>query len=150
QRVINDLDKQLERFVTEVRLFRLKFASATRLVPLLQSVFAEGTAVPGTEGLNTQVTRLRTLKDAQAPKTTEASKTRSALVIQPVDLPNILIVAARSDPLPLLEDVIEQLDIPAASGLETVRIYPLNHADPTAIQKILNDIYTSPRAATMR
>ena len=150
QRVIDDLDRQLDRFVTEVRLFRLKHASAIRLVPLLQSVFAEGAPVPGTEGLNTQVSRLRTIKDAQAPKTTDAAKTRSAMVIQADDTSNILIVAARSDTLPLIEDVIEQLDIPAASGLETVRIYPLSHADPAVIQKILNDIYASPRAATMR
>src|ERR1051325_1229424 len=52
--------------------------------------------------------------------------------------------------LPLLADVIDELDIPAASGLESVRIYALSHADPAAVQKVLNDIYTSPRAATMR
>jgi hypothetical protein len=50
-------------------------------------------------------------------------------------LSNILSSAARSDSLPLIEDVLEQLDIPAASGLETVRIYPLSHADPAVIQK---------------
>lgn len=148
--LIADIDKPLERFVTEVKLFRLKHASATKLAPLLQSVFAEGPPVPGTEGLNTQVTRLRTLKEGGTPKTTEATKTRTALTIQPDDLSNILIVAARSDTLPLIQDVIEELDIPAASGLESVRIYPLNHADPTALQKILNDIYSSPRAVTMR
>ncbi|MSU60844.1 MAG: hypothetical protein EXS31_00360 [Pedosphaera sp.] len=150
-RVVADIDKPIDRFVTEVRLFRLKHASAIRLVPLLQSVFAEGPPVPGTEGLNTQVTRLRTVKDVAASKTTDTAKNRSALVIQADDLSNILIVAARSDTLPLIQDVIDQLDIPAASGLETVRIYPLNHADPASIQKVLSDIYTSPRAtATVR
>ncbi len=150
-KLIADMDKPMDRFITEVKLFRLKHASATRMLPLLQSVFTEGPAVPGTEGLSTQVTRLRTVKDATPPKTTESAKSRGALVIQADDASNILIVAARSDTLPLIQDVIDQLDIPAASGLETVRIYPLNHADPAAIQKILNDIYASPRAtATMR
>jgi len=148
--LIADIDKPVERFVTEVKLFRLKHAGATKLAPLLQSVFTEGPPVPGTEGLNTQVTRLRTLKEGGQPKTTETTRTRTALTIQADDLSNILIVAARSDTLPLIQDVIDQLDIPAASGLESVRIYPLNHADPTAIQKVLNDIYTSPRAVTMR
>jgi len=148
ERVIGDLDRQIEKFVTEVRLFRLKHASATKLLPLLQSVFAEGPSVPGTEGLATQVTRLRTAREGETPKTSGAPKARAALVIQADDLANILVIAARADMLPLIGDVIEQLDIPAASGLETVRFYPLNHADPAAIQKILNDIYNSPRAVT--
>ena len=137
---MRDLDKQVEKFVTEVRLFRLKHASAIKLLPLLQSVFAEGPSVPGTEGLATQVTRLRTLKEGAAPKTSDTPKVRAALTIQADDLSNILLIAARSDMLPLIGDVIDQLDIPAASGLETVRFYPLNHADPAAIQKVLNDI----------
>ncbi len=149
-RVIDDIDKQVDRFVTEVRLFRLKHASATRILPLLQSVFAEGPAVPGTEGLTTQVTRLRTLRDSEASKTSTESKRRAALVMQVDDLSNVLIVAARSDTLPLIADVIDQLDTPAAYGLETVRIYPLNHADPVAIQKVISDLYTGPRSATLR
>ncbi len=149
-KIIEDLDKQVERFVTEVKLFRLKHASATRLLPLLQSVFAEGPTVPGTEGLNTQVTRLRTLKDAATPLTTERAKARAALTIQADDLSNILIVAARSDMLPLIGDIIDQLDIPSASGLDTVRIFPLTHAEPAAVQKIISDLYAGPRAGVVR
>ncbi|MDB6040571.1 MAG: hypothetical protein JWM99_4412, partial [Verrucomicrobiales bacterium] len=149
-RVIKDLDQKVERFLTEVKLFRLKHASATRVAPLLQSVFAEGPAVPGTAGLSAQVTRLRTLRDPANPKTSTESSARSALVIQADDLSNTLVVSARADTLPLIEDVLEQLDIPAASGLETVRVYPLNHADPVAIMKILNDLYTGPRSANLR
>ena len=146
--LVADMDKSLNGFVTEVKLFRLKHASATKMVPLLQSVFTEGPSVPGTEGLSTQVSRLKTFKEGGVTNLTAAPKTRTTLTIQADDLANILVVAARSDMLPLIGDVIDQLDIPAASGLETVRIYPLTHADPAAIQKILNDIYTSPRAAT--
>jgi len=149
-KVIEDLDKPIERFVTEVRLFRLKHASATRLLPLLQAVFAEGPAVPGSEGLSTMVTRLRTVLEPGKPKTTERPKARAALVLQADELSNTLIVAARSDTLPLIEDVINQLDIPAASGMENIRIYVLNHADATAVQKIVNDLYAGPRAAWIR
>ena len=149
-KLIEDLDKQLDHPVTEVKLFRLKHASATRLVPMLQSVFAEGAPVPGTEGLKTQVTRLRTLKDAGAARTSDNAKARAALIIQADDLSNILIVAARSDVLPLLADVIEQLDIPSASGLDTVRIFPLAHAEPAAVQKVLADLYAGQRATTVR
>ena len=149
-RVIDDIDQQVDRFVTEVRLFRLKHASATRLLPLLQSVFAEGPAVPGTEGLSAQVSRLRIVLDPEASRTSATAKSRAALVMQADDLSNVLIVAARSDTLPLIADVIDQLDTPAAYGLESVRIYPLNHADPSTIQKVLSDLYTGPRSTTLR
>ncbi len=150
QKIITDMDRELFRYVTDVRLFRLKHASATRLVPLLQSVFTEGAAVPGTEGLSTQISRLRTLKEGEKGKLNQTPKSRPALTIQADDQSNILIIAARSDNLPLIADVIDQLDIPSASGLETVRIYPLEHADPAAVQKVLNDLFTGPRATSLR
>jgi type II secretion system protein D len=150
QKIINDLDRKLERFVTEVKLFRLKHASATRLAPLLQSVFAEGPAVPGTEGLNTQVTRLRAGFPEERPQVTEQPKSRVALTIQADSTSNFLIVAARTDTLPLIETVINQLDIPSASGLDTIRVYALDHADAVTIQKVINDIFTGPRATQLR
>ncbi len=150
QKIIGDMDRELFRYVTDVRLFRLKHASATRLLPLLQSVFMEGTAVPGTEGLSTQITRLRTLKDGEKSKINQTPKNRPALTVQADEQSNILIVAARSDNLPLIADVIEQLDIPAASGLEMVRVYPLEHADPAAVQRVLGDLFTGPRAPSLR
>jgi type II secretion system protein D len=150
QKIISDLDRKVEGFITEVRLFRLKHASALRLAPLLQSVFAEGASVPGTEGLATQVTRLRAVLPDERPRTTELPKTRSALVIQADETSNIVIVAARSDTVPLIEAIINQLDIPSASGLDSIRVYPLQHADASAIQKIINDLYTSSRAAQLR
>jgi len=150
QKIIADLDLDLLHSVTEVRLFRLKHASALRLVPLLQSVFTEGPAVPGSEGLSTQITRLRTLNDVTRSQVNEVPKIRPALTIQADDQVNILIVAARSDNLPLIADVINQLDIPAASGLESIRVYPLEHADPSAVQKVLNDLFTGPRATELR
>lgn len=150
QKLILDMDRELPGFVTDVRLFRLKHASASRLLPLLQSVFAEGPPVPGSEGLATQVTRLRTARDGEKSQQNGVFKARPALTLQADEPSNILIVAARSDNIPLITDVIEQLDIPSASGLESVRIYPLEHADPSALQKVLNDLYTGPRATALR
>ncbi|MEN9676502.1 MAG: putative type secretion system protein precursor, partial [Verrucomicrobiota bacterium] len=150
QKIVTDMDLDLLHSVTEVRLFRLKHASATRLVPLLQSVFTEGPPVPGSEGLSTQISRLRTLNGDEKATTSQTPKIRPALTIQADDQVNVLIVAARSDNLPLIADVINQLDIPAASGLETVRVYPLEHAEPSAVQKVLSDLFSGPRATTLR
>jgi type II secretion system protein D len=149
-RIIQNMDRDLDGFVTDVRLIRLKYASASRLLPLLQSVFADGPSVPGTEGLSTHVSRLRTLKEGDRAKTNQTLKVRAALTIQADDQSNILIVAARADDLPLIQDVIDQLDIPTAAGLDTVRLYQLEHADPAAVQKILTDLYNGPRGAALR
>jgi type II secretion system protein D len=134
----------------EVKIFRLKHASATRMAPLLQSVFAEGPGVPGAEGLNVLVTRLRAVLEPDKPPVTAEPKNRAALIVQADDTANLLIVAARTDTLPLIESVINQLDIPSASGLDSIRIYPLKHADASTFQKIVNDIFTGPRSAQLR
>jgi type II secretion system protein D len=150
QKVINDLDRKVDRFVTDVKIFRLKHASARRLAPLLQAVFAEGPAVPGSEGLATQVTRLRAALPDEKAQTSEQPKARAALSIQADDTTNMMIVAARTDTMPLIETVINQLDIPSASGMESIRVYALDHADPSVIQKIISDLHSGPRASQLR
>lgn len=144
QRLIRDLDGDHKGFITEVKIFRLNYASASRLSPMLQAVFMESGTVPGAEGLNTQITRLRTVLGTDDPKTSSQPKTRAALTVQPDQTSNTLIIAARSDMMPLIEDVIKGLDVPAASGMESVRIYPLKKADASRLQQIVSDIYNSP------
>lgn len=151
QRLIRDLDAEFKGFVTEVRLFRLSYASAVRLAPLLQSVFAEAGPVPGTEGLTMQVTRLKTLMSTNTldGKTSMQPKVRAALTIQADDPSNTLIVAARADMMPLIEDIVKSMDIPAATGMDTIRIYPLKNADASRLLKVISDIYAA-RGALMR
>ena len=150
ERIINDLDREQERFITEVKLFRLKHASATKLAPMIQNVFAETGTAPAAEGLNTQVTKLKTNLEEEEPKETAHPKTRAALVVQADDTSNILIVAARSDVLPLIEDVIDKMDIPSASGLDTLRIYPLTHADAASVQAVIDDLFNTSRVPNLR
>ncbi len=151
QRLLRDLDAENKGFVTEVRLFRLSYASAIRLAPLLQSVFTEAGPVPGSEGLSMQVTRLQTLLSTNNldGKSTLQAKVRPALTIQADDPSNTLIVAARGDMMPLIEDIIKSMDIPAATGMDTIRIYPLKNADATRLMRMITEIYTA-RGALMR
>ena len=155
--VIKDLDRDAGKIVTEVRLFRLKFADVTRLLPILQAVFAEGTAaggaaagVGGVEGLRTQVTRLKTVLDKQAGHISEIPKTRAALAIQGDPTTSIVIVAARSDVMPLIDDVIQTMDVPGAGAMNTVRIYPLVNADATRLKGVVDGLYTGPNAQLVR
>ena len=148
--ICKDLDRQNGKLVTEVRLFRLKHADARRLAPLLQAVFAEGRAVAGAEGLQTQVTRLKTVLAKQQGHATEIPKTHEALAIQADETTNILVVAARKDVMPLIADVIGTMDVPGAGTLNTVRMFPLINADASRIQQVVNTLYTGPNARFIR
>ena len=148
--IVGDMDQELEGFLTEVKLIQLRYASSSTVLPLLQAVFNEGSPVPGSEGVSTFVTRLQARNDKGEKVTADRPKTRQALVMQADESLNLLIVAARSDALPLIEAVVKQLDIPEASGLATVRIYPLAHADASALQSIISEIYTGSRATPVR
>ncbi|MCL2700846.1 MAG: hypothetical protein FWE88_04035 [Phycisphaerae bacterium] len=170
--VLRDLDRENAKFTTEVRLFQVKNVSAVSLSNMVRSVFAEGAAVGGSEGLNTQVTRLKLVleqavekpedgKDepgdeqneaAPTPPATERStaiaKSRPALTVQADPTSNIIIVAARSDIMPLIADVISTMDLAgAATGPNDVRILPLTHADASRLQQMIMTIYTSGPAA---
>ncbi len=149
--VVHDLDRASGKIVTEVRLFKLQHATVERLVPVLQSVFAEGSPDPGTEGLRTHVSRLRTVLDgADEGHGTEIARSRAALVIQGDPTTSVLIVAARSDVMPLIADVVEKMDVPGAGSMNAVRIFPLMQADATRLKTVMDGLYTGPNASLIR
>ncbi|MBM4017165.1 MAG: hypothetical protein FJ288_02375 [Planctomycetes bacterium] len=158
--IVRDLDRDAGEIVTEVRLFRLKNADVTRLVPILQQVFAEGAvtgaAAPGAaaagaiEGLRTQVTRLKTILEKQLGHVSDIPKTRAALTIQGDPATSIIVVAARSDVMPLIADVIQTMDVAGAGSLNTVRIFPLVNADATRMKTVIDGLYTGPNAQLVR
>ncbi|HOF18243.1 MAG TPA: secretin N-terminal domain-containing protein, partial [Phycisphaerae bacterium] len=146
--IVKDLDRQEGQFVTDVRAFKLKNAAADRMAPILRAVFAEGAAQPGANGLRAQVTRLRTGRKREL--LSELPRAREALTIQADADTNILLIAARSDIMPLIADVIATMDIPGAGSLNTVRIYPLENADATRISQVLQSLYAGPNAKLVR
>ncbi len=149
--IIADLDRDAGALVTEVRLFRLKHASAERLAPMLEAVFAETQATPpGAEGLRTQVTRLRTVLKDKIGHVTERAKAREALSIQADPTTNIIVVAARSDVMPLIADVVDTMDVPGAGSLTAVRIFPLENADATRLKDLIDGLYAGPNAQFVR
>ncbi|MBE3069901.1 MAG: hypothetical protein IMZ66_06665, partial [Planctomycetes bacterium] len=148
--VVKDLDRDAGKIVTEVRLFRLKYADVTRMLPVLQAVFSESPPTPGTEGLRTQVSRLQTVLEKELGHVTEVPKTRAALTIQGDATTSTLVVAARSDVMPLIADVIATMDIPGAGSLNVVRLFPLVNADATRLKGVIDGLYTGPNAQLVR
>jgi general secretion pathway protein D len=62
---------------------------------------------------------------------------------------NTLIVAARGDLMPLIDDVIRTMDIPGATGMDGVRFFPLKNADATRMMQMINQIFAA-RGPLMR
>ena len=141
ERMIADLDKDVENYVTDVKIIRLKHASIDQVLPMLQSVFNENSNDPSREGISRQVTRLRLHLQGEGVTVSEAPAVRDTLTIQGDDRSNTIIVAARSDLLPLIEEVINTLDIPSVGGMEAIQIYALEHASAATIQNVIEDLY---------
>ena len=150
ERLIVDLDKDVENFVTDVKVYRLKHASTDQIVPMLQSVFRENSTEPSIEGISRQVTRLQLHLQDENIKVSEAPASRDALTIQGDESSNTIIVAARSDLLPLIEEVIKTLDIPAVGGMESIRIYPLEHANAATIENVIENLFEGPSRERVR
>ncbi|MBI5722766.1 MAG: hypothetical protein HZA50_02325 [Planctomycetes bacterium] len=148
--ICKDLDRSEGRIVTEVRLFTLKHADVLRIVPMLQAVFAETAAAPGAEGLKTQVTRLRTVLEKEPGHISTQPKGRATLTVQADAGTNTIVVAARSDVMPLIADVINTLDVSGPCDLNRIRIYPLANADAGRIKQVIDGLYTGPNAALIR
>ncbi|KPK45511.1 MAG: hypothetical protein AMK72_10930, partial [Planctomycetes bacterium SM23_25] len=149
--VIQDLDRDAGKIVTEVRVFRLQYADVTRLAPMLQAVFGESPPVAGTDGLKTQGSRLRTVFEKEkGGNVTEVPKARPALTIQADPTTSALVVAARSDVMPLIADVVKTMDIPGAGSLNVVQIIPLVNADATRLKTVIDGLYTGPNAQFAR
>ncbi len=150
KKVVADIDREVGGMVTEVRLFKLKHASAANLAPVLRSVFTEATPVAGTEGVSTLVTRLRTVLEKGGGNVSQVGKGRAALTIQAEEGTNVLVIAARADMMPLIEDVITTMDVPGAGALDSVRIYPLKHASAADLLKVVQGLYTAAGSTNLR
>lgn len=149
--IVQDLDKHEGKFTTEVRLFQLQHTDAAQVAPLLQAVFTEvPTTPPGADGLRTQVTRLRTVLEGEKAKESDLPRSRPALTIRAVPSSQTVIVAARSDVMPLIADVIKSMDIPGPRDRNGVRMFPLQNAEATRVKTIIDSLYTGANAASTR
>ena len=136
--VVEMLDAVAVTEGVDVRWVKLRHAEATLVTQTLTTIFAQG----------------KTLAAGPAGPTAEPGGAGKALV-SPLNVAgdahgNTVVLSGRPESLDLALKLIEQLDVPAAAGFENVRFYTLEHANPAAVQKLLTEIYTSPRATNLR
>jgi len=151
--LVKDLDRQPTGEFTEVKVFKLAHADAARLAPLIQQVFAEQPTpadAPGVAGARTYVTRLRMLRERAQPVAAQVARSHPTLLARPEANANLLIVAARTDLMPIVSELVQQMDVPGAGSMTVVRIYPLENADASRMSQVIQGLYTGPNAALIR
>ncbi len=149
--LVKDIDAQPTSEFTEVKVIKLAHADAVALAGLIRGVFAEGPArAPGVEGARAYVTKLKVLREKAAPVSSKVARTHPTLVVQAERNTNVLIIAARSDLMPIITEMVKTMDIPGAGSLNVVRIYPLKNADATRMASVVNGLYTGPNQALIR
>ncbi len=137
--IVNDLDRFKGRILTDVKAFQLENAEARQIASMLQAAFTEN---PDTQlaGARTYVSRLRMKINEELSRTSRIPKNRSPLTIQADPATNILLVAARSDVMPLIAQAIETLDVRGPGGSATVRVVPLTNADASRVATVIGQL----------
>jgi type II secretory pathway component GspD/PulD (secretin) len=153
--IIEDLVKQVDTNVediTEVRVFRLKYADAQETADLLTSLFPENNSTQGNRsriqfgpgggpfggpfgggfgqrGGSTSDKSERMLKENRVVAVPDL-RTRS------------VVVSAARDLMPQIANMIEELDSDPARK-QKVFVFPLENTDPQAVQEVLQSLFPS-------
>ncbi|MFW5731765.1 MAG: secretin N-terminal domain-containing protein [Planctomycetota bacterium] len=137
--IVNDLDQFKGRILTDVKAFQLENADARQIGSMLQAAFTEN---PDTQlaGARTYVSRLRMKINEELSRTSRIPKNRSPLTIQADPTTNIILVAARSDVMPLIAQAIETLDVRGPGGSAAVRVVPLTNADASRVATVIGQL----------
>jgi len=137
--IVNDLDQFKGRILTDVKAFQLENADARQIASMLQAAFTEN---PDTQlaGARTYVSRLRMKINEELSRTSRIPKNRSPLTIQADPATNIILVAARSDVMPLIAQAIETLDVRGPGGSAAVRVVPLTNADASRVATVIGQL----------
>jgi hypothetical protein len=148
--IIEDLVKQVDTNVediTELRVFRLKFADAQETAELLASLFPDPTAS------NNQGRRSRMQfggpfggmggrgQGSTGDQSERTLKETRVLAVPDLRTRSVVVSAAR-DLMPQIADMIAELDADPAHK-QKVFVYSLENTDPQAVQDLLESLFPS-------
>lgn len=143
------LSKRLDTDISvgwiEPRIVPLRYADSTDLAELLQSIIVEGQRnLPQSTPLQQQVGRLRLARqddNGGAVLESEIFQPMSRLVIRAEPQLNALILVGTPVNLEVVGELIDMLDVEAASPSAVVRIYPVEHASAARIAVTIENLF---------
>lgn len=151
--IIRDLVRQVDTSVeniTELRLFKLKFADPQETADLLTSLF------PTTSSTQNQRSQFQFAGGrlggpgmmrggaAGANNNTSGQSSRMLMQTQVTAVPDLrtssVVVSAARDLMPQIANIIQELDADPAKK-QQVYVFPVENADPAAIQEVLENLF---------
>ncbi len=145
------LDSEVGMGWVEPKLIPLRFADATDLAGTLQSVLVEGRAeLPEATPMQKQIGRLRVARMGEAGGEVvegDVFVAMSSLVIRPEPQLNALMVVGSRGNVEIVQELVRQLDVEAASPAALVRIYPLQNASAARLATTVTSLFEAQRSA---
>ncbi|MCX5661532.1 MAG: hypothetical protein NTW19_17780 [Planctomycetota bacterium] len=135
---------------SEIKIFNLKNTDAADVATNLKDLFtAAATAAPGqpAAAANAQGRRAQRLRTAVAavagvPKASSKADAAKAVTITANRQTNSVVVAAPPEVMEIVGQIVQELDQSAAlSGLASVRMYPVQHADVPSVVASLQQLF---------
>lgn len=141
-RMIAELDVQTVPAKNELRVFELKNALAEELQPVLQeAITGEGDAATPENFTRPSTTLSILAVDAEGSRMIDSGLLAGALVTADANA-NALVVRAPSSSMPLIAELIRQLD--TLPGAETVvKVFQLENSDAAALSQALTDLFAA-------
>ncbi len=150
--IVNALDTHLAA-VAEVRVYRLKYANATNVAELINTIFEQqqqssssSQQMGGPFGAMREFMR-RGGRDSQDTGSQETTGPRTNVSAAADERTNTVVVSGPSDVLKVIDGVIKDLDSKPGEEL-TVFTYHLKNADAENLVEVLNNLYTQMSSMT--
>jgi general secretion pathway protein D len=159
--IIDIIDKVVEGGQIDVRIIPMKYADETEMRQVLETIFnapalkdpaAQSVTFKGSAGETSRSTppttsarrRQRTPTTPTAPSgdtSLRISNIKSTVTFIADPRLHALIVVGAERNFPLIQTIIDRLDVPTTESDDTVHIYPLQHAEVVEIAATLNNIF---------
>jgi type II secretory pathway component GspD/PulD (secretin) len=137
--LISEIDQQASDSVNEIRVFKLKNTVAADLGEVLQDAFTPGDNANNAANLS-RLLKMVTIDSAGRKRLESGVLTGSKITAAPSA--NALIVTALPESMPLLENLISQLDQSPDAGVE-LKIFSLKNGDAVALAATLEQLFAT-------
>jgi general secretion pathway protein D len=140
--IVRALDSALSS-VTEVKVFPLKYADATKTATLIETLFKPTDQAQGTGrvvGTFFGAGARRPGQAAQTPDQSQSQRTSAKVTASADTRTNTLVVSAPPETLKVIEEVVEKLDA-STEATQAVFVYPLKNGDAANLQVTLNNLF---------
>lgn len=154
--IIRALDTSISA-ISEIRVFTLTYSKAADTAKLLNTLFQPPTAQgqQGNTGGNNPIRQFMARMrgggggDQPAQDSADSAAKQAAMRVQAVadERTNAVVVGAPGDLMPLIEEVIDQIDKASVPATE-VRVFPLKYADAAEMAQVVNAAFAVKPAST--